>query len=268
MRRPLGVILTHDVDWPPQGPGVNHVLARRERFDETVISRVVREGFNPYNGISELMNIERELGVRSTFFFRPKYDDGVSIEDYQETVRDLVRGRWEIGVHVNDASTLESIAEEKKIVERVAGETWGSRVHYLKVHDLSLFEAAGFKYDSSCVFRRDAIDVRNMGFIKVGGLIVFPITIMDTYLFSYMHVTEENVLETINEAVETATQKGYMTILWHDCSIRMKGGREYPQILKALASTENVSILRAKDAYDLIMENKPKENTDEEKAKL
>lgn len=255
----LRIILTHDIDWPPLGPGVKHVLARKDRFEESVVLKVVREGFNPYNGISELMDIEKELGVRSTFFFRPKYDDGALLDDYQETLRDLVRGGWEVGVHVNDASTLESIVREKKAVERVAGRTWGSRVHYLKVYDLSLFEAAGFAYDSSCMFRRDAVDVRNMGFFRVGGLTVFPITIMDAYLFTYMRVTEENVLETMNKAVELATEKGYMTILWHDCSIRMKGGRVYPLILRALASKENVSLVRGIDAHKLIAEDELKE---------
>lgn len=254
MRYPLDVILTHDIDWSPRGPGVNHILARKERFEQDVISRVVEEGFNPYNGVAELMEVEKNVGVRSTFFFRPKYDDGVLLDDYEETVNALVSGGWEIGVHINDASTLESISRERRAVEKICGRTWGCRVHYLKVHDTSLFETAGFRYDSSSMFSRDAIDTRNMGFFKVGGLIVFPITIMDTYLFSYMHVTEENVLETVNKAVDIAAEKGFMTMLWHDCSIRMKGGRMYPLILRALVSRENINLVRGIDACDFIAE--------------
>jgi len=30
------VILTHDIDYPPQGPGLEHILARRDRFSEEV----------------------------------------------------------------------------------------------------------------------------------------------------------------------------------------------------------------------------------------
>lgn len=253
MRYPLDVILTHDIDWSPRGPGVNHILARKERFEQDVISRVVEEGFNPYNGVAELMEVEKNVGVRSTFFFRPKYDDGVLLDDYEETVNALVSGGWEIGVHINDASTLESISRERRAVEKICGRTWGCRVHYLKVHDTSLFETAGFRYDSSSMFSRDAIDTRNMGFFKVGGLIVFPITIMDTYLFSYMHVTEGNVVANVDKAAELATEKGFMTILWHDCSIRMKGGRMYPQLLEALASRKNTNLVRAIDAYNSIV---------------
>jgi len=252
VQRPLRVILSHDIDWPPNGPGVNHVLARKERFEDHVISKVIKDGFNPYNGISELMDVEKAVGVRSTFFFRPKYDDGVLVDEYRETIKALVNGGWEIGVHINDASTLESISGEKKTVEATAGKTSGSRVHYLKVQDNSLFEAAGFSYDSSTMFRRDTIDTMNTGFYNHGKLIIFPITIMDTYLFSYMHVTEENIVANVGKAADLATEKGFMTILWHDCSIRMKGGRMYPQLLEALASRKNTDLVRAIDAYNSI----------------
>jgi hypothetical protein len=253
-QKPVKILLSHDVDWPPRGPGVSHVLARKDRFDQDVIARVVNEGFNPYNGIADLMDFEKDVGVRSTFFFRPRYDDGVLVDDYRETIEALAKGGWEIGVHINDAGTLDSIRKEKNSVEKIAGKTWGCRVHYLKVSDTSLFEAAGFSYDSSSMFSRDAIDTRNMGFFKVGGLKVFPITIMDTYLFSYMHVTEENILETVKKAVDLATEKGLMTIVWHDCSIRMRGGRVYPAVLQFLASTENVHLIRGIDAFNSAVE--------------
>jgi peptidoglycan/xylan/chitin deacetylase (PgdA/CDA1 family) len=212
-----------------------------------VISKVVKEGFNPYNGISELMDVEKAVGVRSTFFFRPEYDDGVLVEAYEEAIKALVEGGWEIAVHINDASTLLSILREKKAVEKVAGKTCGSRVQ-----DASLFEAAGFSYDSSSMFCRDAIDKRNMGFFRHDGLIVFPITIMDTYLFSYMRVSEENVVANLEKAANLAVEKGFMTIVWHDCSLKMKGGRMYPKVLKTLVSRENTNLVRGIDAYNLV----------------
>jgi len=252
MERKLRIIISHDIDWSPNGPGVNHVLARKERFDEEIISKVIEEGFNPYNGISELMDLEKSVGVRSTFFFRPKYDDGILIDDYRDTIKALSGGGWEIGAHLNDATNIGSIVKEKEAIESVAGKILGSRVHYLKVNDSSLFEAAGFAYDSSSMFRRDAIDTKNMGFFSHGKLIVFPITIMDTYLFSYMHVKEENVIATIEKAANLAVEHGFMTLLWHDCSLRMKGGRVYPRVVESLASRENTTLVRGMDAYNLV----------------
>lgn len=67
------LVVTHDVDWPRNGPGLSHVLARRDRFDANVIRKATEEGFNPYYGIPIVTEIEEQLHIRSTFFFRPKY---------------------------------------------------------------------------------------------------------------------------------------------------------------------------------------------------
>jgi len=250
------VILTHDVDWPPSGPGLRHILARKERFDENLISKVVKEGYNPYFNVTELMEMEEKYGARSTFFFRLNYNDGTSVDAYKEIIRDLVIGDWEVGIHINDATTVDSIRMEKDAVENIAGTMiYGSRVHYLKIRldDLWLIEEAGLRYDSSAIFSRDSIDIKNMGYFNIGKLVVFPITIMDAYLFSYMHVSEERIIEVINKAVTLAINKGFMTILWHDSSLKMRGGRMYPSILQFLASMENVELVRGIDAYNLVV---------------
>lgn len=251
----LKVILTHDVDWPPSGPGIDHILARRERFDEEVISRVVKEGYNPYFNIPELMDIEEKYGVKSTFFFRPRYDDDSSIDAYKDVIKELVKNGWEIGAHVNDLSSLSSVKWSKDIIENIAGiAIYGSRVHYLnvKLDDLPLIEMAGFKYDSSITFNKYAIDVRNMGYFKVRKLTVFPVTIMDAYLFTYMNVSDEGIIDVVNRAVNLAVEKEFMTILWHDCSLKMKRGRMYKSVIELLTSREDLDILRGIDAYNLV----------------
>jgi hypothetical protein len=55
------VFLSHDVDWSRRGPGVDHVLARRDRFDEEILRRALEEGFNPYFGIPDVMEVEERL---------------------------------------------------------------------------------------------------------------------------------------------------------------------------------------------------------------
>ena len=249
---PLKVILTHDVDWPPRGPGSDHVLARRERFDATTLDRVVREGFNPYNNIDLLMDLERDNGQRSTFFFRPLYDDGTPVSEYSDSIRKLVAGGWEVGVHLNDASSLESVRMERDIVGRVCGASpIGCRVHYLRVEASSheYIKRAGFGYDSSVMYARDEITPRNAGFLMKDGLVVFPITIMDAYLFSYVRVPEERVVEVFESALERCADRGFMTVVWHDSSVLMKGGRAYTQVCEMLASREDVRCVTAREAY-------------------
>jgi hypothetical protein len=62
------VFLSHDVDWSFQGPGKDHILARRHRFDKETIRDIDIK--NPYNNINDYITIEEKFGVRSTFFFR------------------------------------------------------------------------------------------------------------------------------------------------------------------------------------------------------
>lgn len=253
--RVVRVLLTHDVDWSIHGPGVEHILARRDRFSYETILKVIEEGYNPYFNIPELMDFEDMYGVRSTFFFRCVYDDGTSIEFYRNVLRELINGGWEIGIHINDASTLESIISEKKIIEDIIGmDVYGSRVHNLniKFEDLPLLYKAGLKYDSSIIFNKHDVDIRNTGYLMIGELIVFPITIMDTYLFTYMRVSEDKIIDVISRALDVTVESGYMTILWHDCSLKMRGGRMYPKILEFLVSKDNLEIVRGIDAYRIV----------------
>jgi len=252
------VIMTHDIDWPIKGPGRDHIIQRRDRFDNQTLLRITKdESYNPYYGVQELMELEEKHGARSTFFFRPIYDDGSSVDQYSQATRELSSKGWEVGVHINDAGSSSSIEKEKQQVERAAQVSiQGSRVHYLKIkqEDLSLIEKAGLKYDSSVMFSKDSLDKRNTGYFVRGGLVVFPITLMDAYLFTYMHIPEEGIVEQVGKALELASGSGFMTLLWHDNVLKMKGGRMYSKMLEFLASQDNVEIVRGVDAYQLVME--------------
>ncbi len=251
------IFLTHDVDWPLQGPGKDHILARRERFSEEIIAKVLKEGYNPYYNIPEIMDLETSYGLKSTFFFRPVYDDGTEIDCYSEIMKELWRKGWEIGVHLNRADNLNEIKEEKQQIEKVIGTgVIGARVHYLRVkfEDLPLLREAGFTYDSSLSFSKKEVTSENMGFLKISGLIEFPITLMDAYMFTYMRIREEDVLDVIRKALRISLQsrKSIITILWHDSSLKMKGGRKYKDVVEYIASLDWISAVRGADLVKLI----------------
>ncbi len=257
----MRLILTHDVDWPRHGPGRSHVLARLSRFPSSIAYRILREGFNPYYGIPAVVEAEERVGARSTFFFRAWYDDGSSVDEYRDEVRDLLASGWEIGLHINDASSVEAIRREKRLLEMVTGvPVLGSRVHYLRVDENGLrkIAEAGFFYDSSIMYSKDRCDPRNTGFFMVNGLVVFPLTLMDAYLFTYMGLGEENVVSFILECLGELEKLGveYATLLWHDNSIYMKGGRMYPRLLEELSSLDKIELLRMRDAYDYLAERR------------
>ena len=83
------VFLSHDVDWSFNGPGRNHILARKDRFEEDTPRKLERE--NPYNNIHDYIAIEEDLGLRSTFFFRTNYENGRLIE-YEDDIQALLNG--------------------------------------------------------------------------------------------------------------------------------------------------------------------------------
>ena len=251
------LILTHDVDWPRNGPGVAHILARRKRFDQGVIRRVVSEGFNPYYGVQAITEIEERLGIRSTFFFRPEYDDGSQVQQYSDTIKALVKNGWEVGLHANDTSTVEEVVSEKEALERTMGKpVFGSRMHYLRVSANTFSNLAGakIKYDSSLTFEKEKVNPRNSGFIFKNGVVVFPITFMDAYLFTYMGLTEKTVIKFLLNTMEKLFDTGVqiMTLLWHDNAVMMKGGRVYPDLIEKLDSSSHVTFLKGIDAFELV----------------
>jgi peptidoglycan/xylan/chitin deacetylase (PgdA/CDA1 family) len=251
------LIVTHDVDWPRNGPGVAHILARQNRFDADIISKVRNEGFNPYYGIPAIRDIEERLDIRSTFFFRPEYDDGSQVRQYEDVIKALVKDGWEVGLHANNTSSVREVVAEKKALESVLGKpVYGSRVHYLRVaaNTFSNLAKAQLKYDSSLTYEKEKINPKNSGFQFENGLVVFPITFMDAYLFTYMGLTEKTVtkfvLKTVDELFASGVQM--LTVLWHDNSVMMKGGRAYSGLMEKLVENSDVTFLKGIDAFELV----------------
>jgi len=252
MSEPLVLALTHDVDWPRHGPPKEHVLARLERFDPEDRRRFLELGENIYYGIGEIVEREECLGLRSTFFFRPKYDDGSGVEGYAEELRELVKGGWEVGLHANCGWDLGEIGEEKRAVERATGvEVVSMRVHMLKLDSklLPALDRVGIKHDSSFCFSKEGPSLRSAGCLRCGGVLELPITVMDAYLFAYWGVKPGEVRRAVLEALRAAYEAGkrVATLLWHDCSVRMRGGREYLQLLEDLSALDWIEPVRVTD---------------------
>jgi len=68
------IFLSHDVDWRRQGPPIDHILERRDRFSKEIFDKTKPEDL--YRNIREYMEIEERFDIRSTFFFRTNYENG------------------------------------------------------------------------------------------------------------------------------------------------------------------------------------------------
>lgn len=254
----LYVFLSHDVDWRKKGPSKEHILARKDRFENNVIKDLDRS--NPYYNIPKIMEIEERLGIKSTFFFRTKYEGG-DLAEYEDDIASLVGGGWEVGLHCDpeSVSDIEKIRQEKLSLERLTkGKVLGNRVHYLKFrNDLPrLLQTLGFSYDSSVRNTKDQITKSEMGYSKIGKMVEFPVTLMDAYLFTYMKLSESQIIPTFQKTIDLAATLDYkvkaITVLWHDNVLQMMGGRMYEKIAEYLAGKEDVKVCRGVDLIPII----------------
>lgn len=247
----IQVLLSHDVDWAKNEPSQNHILNRRNRFSEEDINKVLQSSFNPYNNIDKLIEIEERLGVRSTFFFRAYYNNGTDAECYAEEIKSLVKEKWEIGVHFN-GNSLSDMLSERRIIDKLSGVTSvGCRKHNLSIFPkyYNYLEYMKFKYDSSIIYSKNKIDDRNLLPFRINKINVYPITIMDAYIFTYMHLYEKQIISLIEKTLKNARtiNNSIVTLLWHDASLRMIGGRIYPEVLEYITSQDDVEVKRGID---------------------
>jgi len=262
------VLLSHDVEWGRRGAPLSHILERKERFDEKVLKDLEKK--NPYQNIREVLEIEEKLGIQSTFFFRtyvkdsqhppPPYD----LSEYKEDIKYMISKGWEVGLHSDMTShnNLERLRREKEDLEKIAGtKVFGNRVHYTvgNTLDTPLFRNLSnlvFKYDSSVKYKREEITEEDFGYFLKEGIVVFPITIMEALIFYYNVKTETEVLKTIKHAIDMCRRlrekSKIVTVDWHDCSLKMKYGRKYLEVLNYLTSQKDVHIKRGIDLANMI----------------
>ena len=197
-------------------------------------------GKDPYWTFEEIMNLERGLGVRSTFFFLNEsanvnifdrstwrhYGRRYDITDKKvaEMIRTLHSEGWEIGLHGSFYSykNIKLLKKEKEMLEKVLGaEVNGIRQHNLNLeipHTWRIHEKLGFEYDTSLGFNHRV----GFGggtcfpFHPIDGgrplkLLEIPLAIEDIALFRY-----EKPWEMCMKMIEEVEEKGgVLTVLWH-----------------------------------------------------
>ena len=250
------VILTHDVDWGVHGPPLTHILERGDRFDPLTLEAAIERRINPYDGIPDILEAEEKVYAKSTILFRPLYDDGSGVDDYAYEVMSVEREGWEVGLHSNPDSSLEGVAEQKRMVENACGcRVVSHRAHYLWMNEdlVRRLGGIGILVDSSlCTSRASPrAAVESPDYSVVDGVLELYLTVMDAYVFSYWGLDEEEVLSVIPWIVRERARRGLRatTILWHTNVTRMRGGRVYARLLEELYAIEYVVFARMIDAY-------------------
>tara|TARA_Y100001936_G_scaffold129418_1_gene126551 strand:+ start:134 stop:901 length:768 start_codon:yes stop_codon:yes gene_type:complete len=251
------IFLSHDVDWRRQGPPREHVIKRKDRFDQEIFEKTKPEDL--YRNIPQFMELEERFGIRSTFFFRTLYENG-NVDDYEDDIQTLQKGNWEIGLHTDPLSVndIEKIKLEKEKLESLTRKPIvGNRVHYLNYNSKlpTKLNELGFLYDSSLRHSKDKIDGKEMNYSKIDGIMEFPVTLMDTYLFTYMKIEEEQIITEFQKTLDigrSLSEENVISVIWHDNVLKMKGGRMYKKILEFLVSEEDVKILSGQELVKIL----------------
>jgi len=224
----MRVILTHDVDSIKKP--LRHILKVRKRFSIRDIIKHVIGLKNLYNNIEDLIALEDTYGFRSTFFVPVDLFPILEIEDI---LKELVKSNWEVGLHyvVESSQNRALMKIKKEFLQSIVGKVLGIRVHQLLVSTklLGIAKDLGLAYDSS--YRAYEIG-RFSPIVMKCGILEIPIGIMDTDLFGRLMMNERKAIKYVISKIEEARKEGVITLLFHQESMYMKGGRIYRDILE------------------------------------
>lgn len=240
--------ITHDVDNIHRP--MTHILRHANRFSFSDIVLALLGLRSLYSNIDLIADLETKQGLRLSFYFLSgNYD----LSALARTARRLTQSGWEVGLH-GDFGTHESAQAMEDAVTRFSSafgsRPVGLREHYLKFDYGKTWEIAqssGFIYDST-VGNSDRLGFR-LGLCtpfhppdsewRQMKVVELPLVLMDTTLWGYLKRSEgegeQDFLSLLDRVVEV---NGLMTLLWHQESVRMKGGRIYPRLLAALAGRD------------------------------
>jgi peptidoglycan/xylan/chitin deacetylase (PgdA/CDA1 family) len=193
---------------------------------------------DPFWNFSFLSDLEKKLGICSTWFFLP--EDQKHIDSYyklteqkiSELIRFLINEGHEIGLHgtVRSYNSFDTLVKIKNELVSVTGQNdTGIRQHRLmwKHPDTALFhEEAGIVYDTTLGFAgyegfRNSYchPFRLFDFEKDRMLSYWeiPLNVMESTLFDYRNLEFGNALKAINQLLgEISAFNGVFTLLWHN----------------------------------------------------
>ncbi|MFC7205410.1 polysaccharide deacetylase family protein [Haloferax namakaokahaiae] len=237
----FAVLLTHDVDRPYKTyQGLYYGL--KERSPYHLKTFLLRQ--NPYWQFEEIVQLERELGVRSSFYFlnepsllrtggleawtKPKnwlehfgrYD--ITDEQLVDVIRDLDDDGWEVGMHGSFRSSddYRKLKAEKAALEDVLGhDILGGRQHHMKLgpRTWEYHRDIGLRYDASLGSSRTYGFEHGYQPIRPfdDSFTVFPLTLMEMALPDPGEHYDDAWAVCEELLVEAKENDAVMTVLWH-----------------------------------------------------
>lgn len=203
---------------------------------------------DPYWNFRELLQLERELGITSTWYLLEKTKEDNSKYNFKDIkirqiISEITSQEHEISIH----GTLESSEDPAAMSGGISRlndicdkPVTGIRQHYLKYSNPvtpQIQANSGLQYDATLGFA-EQIGFRNSYALPFRlydfdnsqpfDLWQIPLNAMDVTLLGYMNIPVEEIPEVIRPILREATRFGALfTMLWHNCNL---DNEEFPGI--------------------------------------
>jgi len=251
----FGICLTHDIDIIKR-PIVKSIVQDLQQFQiNKVIKSLLSKFGNRYNillNFNQIMNLEEKYHGKSSFYFlaldKRKIDFNYELSDIKDYLIEISNRGFEIGLHGGHEAffNLEDIKKQKaKLESIIKRKVLGYRNHYIRFKiptTWNLLKLADFDYDTTfgyadCIGFRNGLcypfkpyNLETNSFIDIWEI---PLTIMDSTLDGYMHLTLESAWNITRHLIDAAEKyKGIITILWHNTNFFNEKLKFYEKILK------------------------------------
>jgi peptidoglycan/xylan/chitin deacetylase (PgdA/CDA1 family) len=234
---------------------------------------------DPWWNFDWITNLEKRLGIRSTFFFLKQEDrfDNSLYKFHFKRISDLIKvlkeEGFEVGLHgtMRSAADGDNMLQQRDELTKVLGEApAGIRQHYLRFFHPSTFqlqEKAGLIYDTSLAFAEQdgyrngycfpfhPYDFENDRMMKIWEI---PLVMMEVSVLQYRKEGFEEIRKSVFHYIREARKfNGLFSLLWHNCRMSEYeyGGVTvfYQDILKAIVE-EGAEVVTGKKLIEEKME--------------
>ena len=244
------VVLSHDVDYLPQGPldmalqgakSMARSLIKYRDVPETFqvgagLARAVASRTDPYGCVPEIIRQEKELGVRASFQVavghRHPADVNYFIEDdrTRDYLLDICEQGFDLCLHgsYRSADDPSWYQQEAELLTKRLRRPLGSRQHFLSFKVDALFraqEAAGIQYDMSMGFPDRPGPRAGFSFPyfpycidedRPYRVLQLSLFLMDVTLRGYMRLRAEASQPVIDAVLDDLRAKrGCASVVWH-----------------------------------------------------
>ncbi len=234
---------------------------------------------DPWWNFEYLIDLEKELGIRSTFFFlhsrNKKLDSKYRFDDDKIAllINRLEQDGFEVGLHGSYESYINAdfLKDEYNRLYSVLGKNpVGIRQHFLRYQtpdSAVIQENVGLKYDNTLTFAEHEgyrngycypfhpYDFKNDRMLSIW---MIPLTIMEVTILQYRKLSFDNFRKIIDHQISEAKKfGGLISLLWHNCRLLYDEfnvvSNFYPSLLKDIVKM-NPEILTGKDFITKIEE--------------